>query len=133
LQLKLSLNSWCIFDLPTKENELVVLQLKSEDPDLWDDPSHAQKIMKKTADLRSEINGWLAIQKRIQESIELAELDDETLRPELEKETVEIEAEASKRELNTRRRWYGSHGLGSDARADVPALGGKTWVPDRDS
>jgi peptide chain release factor 2 len=51
--------------------------------------------------LRSEINGWLAIQKRIQESIELAELDDETLRPELEKETVEIEAEASKRELNT--------------------------------
>lgn len=57
--------------------------------------------MKRAADLREEIEGWERIQKRVQDTLELAELDDESLRPDLETETGAIEAEVSQRELST--------------------------------
>jgi peptide chain release factor 2 len=57
--------------------------------------------MKRLSDLRSEIEGWRAIQKRVQDTLELAELDDESLAAELENEAAAIEKEVSSLELNT--------------------------------
>lgn len=57
--------------------------------------------MKKVAELRAEIEGWKRLQSRITEAIELAELDDESLRPDLEAETVELEKEVHTRQLDT--------------------------------
>ena len=57
--------------------------------------------MKKVADLREEVEGWQRLQKRIAEAIELAELDDESLRPELDAETTEMEKEVHTRQLAT--------------------------------
>jgi peptide chain release factor 2 len=57
--------------------------------------------MKRLADLRSEIDGWKACQKLAQETLELAELQDESLAAELEKETIAIEKEVASRELKT--------------------------------
>jgi ABC-type Zn uptake system ZnuABC Zn-binding protein ZnuA len=37
---------WSVFDLPAKEKQLIELQKKAEDPDLWQDPKAAQKLMK---------------------------------------------------------------------------------------
>ena len=42
--------------------------------------------MKKISDQSSLIDGWKQIQKRFKDISELAELDDENLRPELEAE-----------------------------------------------
>lgn len=98
---KPSIPSWCIFDLPAKEVELGQVQKQSEDPDLWNDRGAAQKVMKKLADLREEVNGWHAIEKRVQDTIELCEMGDESLRDELEPEVAAIEAEVTQRELNT--------------------------------
>jgi peptide chain release factor 2 len=68
---------------------------------LWDTPSDAQKIMKRLSDLRSEIEGWRSIKKRVQDTLELAELDDESLAAELENEAAAIEKEVSSLELKT--------------------------------
>jgi peptide chain release factor 2 len=98
--LKNSTIYWSIFDLAEKEAELARLQQKSEDPDLWNDTASAQQIMKSLADVRNELEGWKGLGKRIQDTIELASLDDETFRPELESETNKIESEITKRELD---------------------------------
>jgi len=92
---------WCIFDLPSKESELAVFEKKSEDPDLWNDREQAQRIMKNLSDLRDEVTGWRNLEKRIQDTLELAELEDESLRPDLEREVAAIETEVAHRETST--------------------------------
>jgi len=57
--------------------------------------------MKRLADLRSEIDGWKSLQKLTQDSLELAEMEDESLAADLEIETAAIEKEVSVRELKT--------------------------------
>jgi peptide chain release factor 2 len=57
--------------------------------------------MKHLSDLRSEIDGWKSIQKLVQDTLELAELHDESLAAELEKETAAIEKEVASLELKT--------------------------------
>jgi peptide chain release factor 2 len=69
---------------------------------LWDDRQEALKIMKKLADLRTEIEGWRVLQKRIQDTLELAELGDESLRTELEAEVDALESEMEGRELTAK-------------------------------
>lgn len=92
---------WCIFDLPTKQADLERYQIISEDPQLWDDRERAQQVMKSLSDLREEIDSWQEVQKKISDTLELAELADESLRDELEAEITAIEAEVSRRELST--------------------------------
>jgi len=57
--------------------------------------------MKRLSDLRSEIEGWRTIQKQVQDTLELAELHDESLAADLEIETAAIEKEVSSLELKT--------------------------------
>jgi peptide chain release factor 2 len=90
----------CIFDLPKKEAQVRDLQVKSEDPSLWDDPVRASKILKKLSDVRSELESWKSIQKRIEDTSELIEIADESLRPDLEKEISIIENEVAQREFD---------------------------------
>ncbi len=55
--------------------------------------------MKELAALRDEVQGWQVLSQRINDALELAQLDDESLRPELEKEVEALEAELDQREL----------------------------------
>ena len=73
----------------------------AEDPALWDDRERAQQVMKDLSDLKSEIDGWNSFQKRIADTLELAELGDESLRPDLEPEVETIDREITQRELST--------------------------------
>ncbi len=57
--------------------------------------------MKKMADLRAEVDYWKTLQKRIDDTLELAGLEDESLRPDLEDEIQRLENEIDKSELNT--------------------------------
>ncbi len=57
--------------------------------------------MKKIADLRDEVETWRKLEKHAADMLELAEMDDESLRPELEPETNAIEKTVAQRELNT--------------------------------
>jgi peptide chain release factor 2 len=55
--------------------------------------------MKNLADLRDELEGWKALKERVQHTLELAEFEDESLRPELEQEIASIESNLASREL----------------------------------
>jgi peptide chain release factor 2 len=57
--------------------------------------------MKQLASLREETQDWEKHQKRIHDLLELAQLEDESLRQEIEQEFEPIEKDLAQRELNT--------------------------------
>ena len=91
--------SWSVFDLPAKELQIAELVKTSEDPLLWDDPKLAQNVMKNLSDLRADVDKWKKLEKRILDSIELAQIGDTSLQPDLEAEVASISAEVNELEL----------------------------------
>jgi peptide chain release factor 2 len=85
--------------LPAKETELKELQKQSENPDLWNDRELALKTMKKIADLREEIDSWNSLDKRIDDTLELSRMEDESLRADLESETNTITKAVAQKEF----------------------------------
>jgi len=57
--------------------------------------------MKSISDLRDEVENWRTLDQRVRDALELAEMEDESLRADLEPETSQIESELAKRELAT--------------------------------
>ncbi|MBA3869750.1 MAG: peptide chain release factor 2 [Anaerolineae bacterium] len=74
-------------DLNTKAQQAAELEDKSTEPDFWSNPDNAQKIMQELAKLKSEIDRWQGVANRINDAIELAQIDDPTL---LEDLTTEV-------------------------------------------
>jgi peptide chain release factor 2 len=66
-------------------------------PGFWDDPAAAQRTIKTANALREEVEAWGGFAQRIRDAQELAQLDDESLREEMEKEVESIEKELEKR------------------------------------
>ncbi len=91
---------WCVFDYARKEQELSKLENDSEQNDFWNDASAAQKVMKRLAALREEVTDWRQINQAVNDSFELAQLGDESLRDELENELTRIKAEIDQREFD---------------------------------
>jgi peptide chain release factor 2 len=85
--------------LAEKEAELRDLQERSEDPLIWNDSVAAQRLMKKIAERREEIEPIRSLEQRTRDAYELAELDDDSLRSELEPEVDAIESDLAKRQL----------------------------------
>ncbi len=88
-------------DLDAQKSLLAKAQAESENPSLWNEPEKAQKLMKKINDLQSEISSWMQLIQKTDDVMELAEMDDEHMRDELETEIEEIEAECDKKEIST--------------------------------
>jgi peptide chain release factor 2 len=55
--------------------------------------------MKQLSALRDEVESWVSLRQRIHDALELAQLEDESLRLELEAETEAIEKEVERREF----------------------------------
>ncbi|HJW91104.1 MAG TPA: peptide chain release factor 2 [Anaerolineales bacterium] len=87
-------------DLPQREAELEELQKQAEDPQLWQDPDHAQRLMKNISALREEVADWQELRRRLGDALELTQLEDESLRPDLETEIAAIEADVDRREFD---------------------------------
>jgi len=88
-----SRNSWCGFDFPEKEKQLIKLERAAEDPNLWDDPARAQSTMRRLARLRTEVATWRKLNQSTEDALELAGLGDETLRDDIAQELSNIDAE----------------------------------------
>ena len=89
--------SWCVFDFANKEIKLSQLDKEMADPNFWDEPSLAQRTIKTANALRKQVESWRVFAHRIQDATELAQLDDESLRIELDVEVESIEKELEKR------------------------------------
>ncbi len=81
----------------TKEINLSQLEKDSEHPDFWNDSTSAQRVMKNISSLREDVEGWRAFNQRLNDLTDLAKMDDESLRPELESEISQLEADLEKR------------------------------------
>jgi peptide chain release factor 2 len=95
LQIRISTTSWSVFDFPARLAQLNDLQSQSEDPELWKDPEYAQRVMRDLSAVKDEIEERQSLKQRLEDALELAELQDEGLRNELEPEVSSIEAAVS--------------------------------------
>jgi peptide chain release factor 2 len=84
-----------------KEVQLSQLEKDIEDPEFWNDSTSAQRVMKTVAGLRDEVESWNSVKQHLHDLIELARLDDESLRGELETEITSLEADLDKRAFAT--------------------------------
>jgi peptide chain release factor 2 len=91
--------SWCVFDLAKREQELGQLEKAAEKPDLWDDPEQAQKVMRRLARLREDVESWRALRQRTDDALELARLEDESLQAGIGAELNAIQEEVDRREF----------------------------------
>ena len=90
---------WCVFDYPIKEAQLLELQKQSEQPDLWEDPEQAREVRKNLARRLEEVDDWRGLKQRVDDALELAQIEDESLRTDLESEIQTLETELERREL----------------------------------
>ena len=77
--------------------QLGELEKEINSPNFWNDPAHAQQVSKNAARLREQVDYWKSFERRISDAEELAGLDDESLRAELETEISNLEIELEKR------------------------------------
>ncbi len=83
-----------------KESQLASLEKEIGEPEFWNDSTSAQRTMKVVSTLRDEVEGWNSVRQRLRDLTELAQMDDESLRGELESEISALEAELDKRAFN---------------------------------
>jgi len=83
-----------------KELQLSQLEKEIGEPEFWNDSTSAQRVMKTVSNLRDEVGAWNSIKQRLHDLSELALLDDESLRSDLESEVAGLEVELDKRAFN---------------------------------
>lgn len=90
-----------VFDIPGKLNRIQELEQRSQQPDFWDDPQSAQKIMQELSALRDKVEIWEGLARRAHDAFELYQMaeDDPALLTELEAEAEALEAELDAREF----------------------------------
>lgn len=88
---KRSISSWSVFDIAGKEAKLSDLEAQSAATEFWDDPDAAQVVMQQQSKLRSEIDRWRSVAKRINDAVELVDMGDEELADDLTNETEALD------------------------------------------
>lgn len=89
------------FDIDTKIEKLAELEKQTQSPDFWDDSPKAQGVMRRMTRLRDEVAIWQEMSKKLAETRELAELDDEELRDALLDESDNLTQKVDKLEFRT--------------------------------
>ena len=83
--------------MAAKESQLAELEKEISSPNFWVDPTHAQQVSKTAAGLREQVDDWRNFERRLTDAAELAGLDDESLRADLESDISTLENELEKR------------------------------------
>jgi peptide chain release factor 2 len=82
----------------SKAEEIARLQEQANAPDLWNNPTNAQKLMQEIAKLTTQVEPWQKLAKRIDDALELTELGNE-MAEELNQEVTEITQQVEKMAL----------------------------------
>ena len=90
-----------VFDIPGKSTRIKDLDTRIQQPDFWDDPQSAQKVMQELSGLREKVEDWDAIGRRAHDALDLYSMaeDDPALLAELEREATALEADLEAREF----------------------------------
>jgi peptide chain release factor 2 len=89
------------FDLPGKTTRIELLEAESVAPDFWNDAQDARQKMQEISNLRTMVDLWDDLQRRVADTLELHTLaaDDPALLVELEQEAQVLAAEFTKQEF----------------------------------
>jgi peptide chain release factor 2 len=90
-------------DWDTASHRMEEFDAMSEDPNLWDNPEKAQKLMRERQSLADAISGFTALSQGLQDNIDMIELgemeDDQEVIDDAENSIQKIQKEAAKQEL----------------------------------
>src|SRR5437588_11495995 len=101
------MSSETIFDLATRQQELNHLEEKAADPDLWQNSEAGQATLQKLAQVRDSVAPILALEKRLTDVADLADMaaedteEDPSLEAELSAEVESIQQDLARYELET--------------------------------
>ncbi|QGM97014.1 peptide chain release factor 2 [Methylocystis parvus] len=76
-------------DVETATRRLAELNVKAEDPTLWNDPEEAQKLMRERTQLEEQMGALGKLARELDDAVTLVELGEEAGDPDTEKEGVE--------------------------------------------
>jgi peptide chain release factor 2 len=89
------------FDLDAKSEKLASLQMAAAAPGFWDDQEKAQGAMRDITKLQNEVGIWESLRKHLDDTLELASLEDEALEDDLSVELTQLEGEVADLEFRT--------------------------------
>ena len=75
------------------EQNLAELDEQLNQPEIWNNPDHAQELTKQAASLRQTVEPWQTLTVQVGDMVELMELGDDDLLPEFQTQVAEIEKE----------------------------------------
>ncbi|MEM8698825.1 MAG: peptide chain release factor 2 [Pseudomonadota bacterium] len=111
----------------TAEHRLEEMNARAEDPSLWDDPTHAQKVMRERQRLADGVDGYKALEQAMRDNVELIELgeaeDDAEIVEEAEAALTKLREEAADKEIDA---LLSGEADGNDAFLEVHAGAGGT-------
>lgn len=93
--------TWDEAGFVAREEKLAELSKQLEDPDIWQDNLKAQEVSKQQAKISAQLTPWLDLKSQIKDLKELVDLEDESLRGDIEQQLAESEKifEALQKEL----------------------------------
>ncbi|MEM1277228.1 MAG: peptide chain release factor 2 [Pseudomonadota bacterium] len=87
----------------TAEHRLEEMNARAEDPDLWNDPAKAQKVMRERQKLADGVEGYKTLAQALEDNRELIELgemeDDDEVVAEAEDALLAVKEEAADKEI----------------------------------
>jgi peptide chain release factor 2 len=87
------------FDVAGKVVKLAQMEGEAGQPGFWDDPQAAQEAMREITNLRDQVIVWETVSRRLQDALELAELEDEALEDDLAREAKGLANEIAQLEF----------------------------------
>jgi len=120
-----------IFDYETKKDRLEEVDLRMEDPDLWNNPEEAQALGQERNNLSEVVHGLDSLEKEVSDGVELLELaemeEDEEILLEVTNEARRIVEALEKMEF---RRMFSGEADRASAFIDIQAGSGGTEAQD---
>lgn len=83
---------WQALALDTKQADLQAIEEQLADPSVWQDNLRAQDLSKQQSKLQSLITPWQTLRNKLQETVELATMQDDSLTSELTKQLDSAES-----------------------------------------
>jgi len=96
-----SLWHWCIFDIATREEEIIKLEKLSAQPDFWSDQIEAQRVMRQLAEQKKLVERWRGLERKVADIVETLPLAEEEsgFKEEIESEIAAVASSLDEFEL----------------------------------
>jgi peptide chain release factor 2 len=75
------------------------LETQTQAPDFWNDSAKAGEVSQRLAGLKKHVDEWVALQTQISETLELARLNDDSLKSEITEQLERLEKDYGQREF----------------------------------